>query len=265
MTLFTWIRRNWQTVSYFILFFSCIGFASLALWKGWDNKTSSGEFFQALALGIIASMLASGALMLFITYRDSKRLSDIDENMRRLGPLGDQFALDEIDAVLRNAEVRAEMWISLICGIESDSNPVYFVGSSLRRWRERHVYSKPLVDKLRPRMEQAKKLGTNHAPLFQTYFCVTDPSATDSWAVFLRNEVLANNNADLKKYGVNIINISSTMPYSAVCSSRNLVVTPYTANRNVEESLSIFMRTTGSFYDLYVKDVLHCISLGTEY
>lgn len=253
--LWSWVKRNWQTVSYFLVFFACISFASYSLWSGWDDKSSSGKFFPALGLGIIASLLATGVLMLFITYRDSTRLADIDKAVKRFAPLGDQFTVSEIDAVLRNVDVKPEMWLSLIAELESDASTVYFMGSSLRRWRERLIYSQPLINKLQLRAVRAAKSRMSGTKTFETYFCLTEPNAIDAWRKFLIAEVLEDPNAYPVDYGFYLVNISAHTPYSAVCSSVNLVVTPYTAARNVEDSLSIFFKKTGLFYSLYAKDI----------
>ncbi len=251
------IARNWRTVAYFILFFACIGLLAHTLYVTWDPKTSSGQFFPVLGLGTIASLLASGILMLFITYRDSTRLAEIEQAIKRLAPLGDSFALGEVEAVLRNVEVKPEKWLSLIFNLESEANAIYFVGSSLRRWRTRSIYSTPLANKLRLRMLLAHKSKSKDSRkrTHQTYFCVTDANAVVDWRSFIGAEVLAGFSGGIEDFGLHVVLLNPGIPYSAVCGSASLAVTPYTATRNVDESISVFLRRSGDFYKLYSKDI----------
>lgn len=253
------IMSNWGTVSYFVLFFFTILISLLFLRASWGEK-SSADFGPSLFLSILSSLIASGVLMIFITFRDSARLKAIDTNIARLAPLGDKFDMDEVTAVLRNHDVSVDDWLSLISELETDRGRVFFVGTGLKRWRERHEFSKPLIQKLKKRLSEARLVNATQADEFSTYFCLADSNAIECWQKFIRNMVLENKNANLEQYRIKIVRIPASTPYAAVCSSKRLGLTLYTVDREVDDSLAIFMPSTGSFYDIYVKDIAHCIN-----
>jgi hypothetical protein len=189
-------------------------------------------------------------------------IANIDHSLSRLSSVGDQFSVGDVEAMMRNRDVPSKKWVELIEDLDTTHLPVVFIGRTLRRWRGSSDYERPLKKQLVSRLGLAKSARSNDRADIETYFCLQDAQAVNEWTKFIEDIIttggLANRRAiRLAEFGVKIGLLAVATPYSAVYCAGRLAVTPYTANRNVDESLSIFFQMDGGpILDLYVRDVM---------
>ena len=144
--------------------------ATIALFIGVNAESVfTNPNYAKLAQGFGGSVLATIFALLFFDWKNSNRLTKIEESIRVLSVNG-----DGINSIRRNSDYDKSFWIDSIRCINSNPDDFILFGNRLHRWRSVSEYKEALFTLLSARQTQAENDSYNDA--WKTYICVTNNS-----------------------------------------------------------------------------------------
>ncbi|MCI0558135.1 MAG: hypothetical protein MN733_06540, partial [Nitrososphaera sp.] len=158
--------------------------------------------WAGLASGFASSVLAAVFAVFFVTWRDSQKLTKIQEQLTKIQEqLGDLSKADRTGRhfvrINRNSDLGKEYWPEIIGHLDTSPEAAYLLGNRLYRWRSNSDYRDPLCRKLVARV--CKISGNSESEAWCTYIGVTDQQAFTDWDSFLRNNVITKISAEQRR------------------------------------------------------------------